>query len=120
MRVGEFELDRDVMFLEDSPEFFQNFRKIRDRNAVTFISILFFLGVSFTGGFGECPVWVATCSQCCSEVFLFLLCRLCCGGYFFGPMLYCFDYPPACVQVGGVTQNGGTDQCVLVSCKPQC
>ena len=27
--------------------------------------------------------------------------------------------PPACVQVAGVSQNKGTDRCVLVSCKPQ-
>ena len=27
---------------------------------MTFISILFFLGVSFSGGLGEGPVWVAT------------------------------------------------------------
>ena len=30
--VGVFELHRDVMFLEDSPEFFQNSRNIQDRN----------------------------------------------------------------------------------------
>ena len=52
-----------------------------DRNDVTFISILVFLGVSFSGGFGEGPVWVATFSQCCFEVFLFLLCLLGYGGY---------------------------------------
>ena len=81
--VGGFELHRDVMFLEDSPEFFRNSRKIRDRNAVMFLSILLFLGVWFSRGFGEGPVWVATSFL----VFLVLLCPLGCGGYFFGPML---------------------------------
>ena len=46
-------MHRDVMFLEDSPEFFQNSREIWDTNAVMFISILFFLGVSLSRGFGE-------------------------------------------------------------------
>ena len=81
------------MFLEDSPEFSRNSRKIRDKNAVTFISILvIFLGVSLSGGFGESPVWVATCSQCCFDLFLLLLCPLGSGGYFFGVYL-----PPAYV-----------------------
>ena len=59
---------------------------------MTFFSIPFFLGFSFSGGFGEGPVWVATCSQCCFEAFLFLLCPLGCGGYFFGPMLFSFTF----------------------------
>ena len=84
--VGGFELHRHVMFLEDFPEFFQNSRKIRDRNAVMFISILFFLGVSFSRGFGEGPVWVATFF----DVFLFFLCPLGCGGYFFSPYVVVF------------------------------
>ena len=89
--VGGLELHRDVPFLEDSPELFRNSRKIRDRNAVKVISILFFLGVWFFRGCGEGPVWVATCFLCCFDVFLFLLSPLGCGGYFFGPMLQCFD-----------------------------
>ena len=82
-----FELHRDVMFLGDSPEFLRNSRKIWDRNAVMFLSILFFLRVSFSRGFGEGPIWVATCFQCCFDVFLFLLCPLGCVRYFFGPVL---------------------------------
>ena len=58
--VGGFVLPRDVVFLEDSPEFFWKSRQIWDGNAVPFISLLFFLGVSFSGGLGEGPVWVAT------------------------------------------------------------
>ena len=76
--VGGFELHWDVVFLEDSSDS-KNSRQIGDRNAVMFICILFFLGVSFSEGLGEGPV-------CCFEVFLFLLCPLGCGGYFFGPM----------------------------------
>ena len=78
------------------------------------ISILFFLGVSFSGGLGEGPAWLATCSECCFRIFLFFCHLLSCGGYFLDAI------HSACVPVGGMSQKEGTDQCELVSCTPKC
>ena len=112
--VGGFELYWDVMFLEDSFEFFWNYRQKQDRNVVIFISIVFFLGV-----------WFWRRSSLTSNTFSVLFCGVPVppfspgfGGYFFGPMLLSFDYPQV-VPVRSVNQNGGTGRCVLVSCKPE-
>lgn len=51
--VGGLELCWNVMFLEDSPEFFPNSRQVGDRNAMSLIFLLFFAGASLFGSFCE-------------------------------------------------------------------
>ena len=55
--------------------------------AYSISSILFFVGVSFSGGLEEGRVWVATCSECSFEVFLFFIYLLGCGEFFIGAIL---------------------------------
>lgn len=59
--VGGLELCWNVMFSEDSPEFFPNSRQVGDRNAMTLIFLLFFAGVSLFGSFCELTSSPAFC-----------------------------------------------------------
>lgn len=68
------------MFLEDSPEFFQNSRQVGDRNTVPIVCILFLYEVSLFEGLCEGPVWVTTCFEFCFEIIQFLLFPLRFGG----------------------------------------
>ena len=76
--VGRFEVNQDMMFIKDPPEFL---RYSRDVGIDDVVMVSLHLLSVCSGSFGKGSVWVATGFKCSLDVLLFLLFTLGLSGH---------------------------------------
>ena len=85
--VARFEMHRDVVFVENPPEFLRYSCDIRNDDVVPFLCLFLSVCSGSFGDFGKGPVGVAAGFKRFPDVFLFLGLPHCPGGHVFSPMV---------------------------------